>query len=89
MAMDLAPELWLRYGQQPDAGGRWPAAIHTPASSGDSAWHCSLESDLADLCARDPAVIADGRTPSVTAPQRPWTVPNGCCCWCRPAGTGP
>ncbi len=68
VAMDLAPELWLRYGQQPDAGGRWPAAIHTPASSGDSAWHCSLESDLADLCARDPAVIADGRTPSVTAP---------------------
>lgn len=89
VAMDLSLELWLRYGQQPDAGGRWPAAIHTPASSGESAWRCSLEGDLAELCAKDPAAVAEVRTPSAPAPPWPWRAPSGCSCWCRPAGTGP
>jgi GTP-binding protein HflX len=76
VAMDLAPELWLRFGQQPDAGGRWPAAIHTPASSGESAWHCALEGDLADLCAREPAALigtpaaAATTPPDLDAPER-------------------
>ncbi len=55
VGMDLAPILWLRFGSQPAAGGRWAAAIHTPAPSGDTAWHSELEGDLADLCGRDPA----------------------------------
>ncbi len=68
VGMDLAPELWLRFGPQSEAGGRWPAAIHTPTSTGDSPWHPSLEGDLADLCGRDPAVVAAVRTPAAASP---------------------
>ena len=63
VGMDLAPDLWLRFGQQPDAGGRWPAAIHTPAGSGDRAWSCALEGDLAELCDLDPVALAAAEPP--------------------------
>ncbi len=63
VGMDVAPDLWLRFGQQPDAGGRWPAAIHTPAGSGDRAWNCTLEGDLADLCDLDPVALAAAEPP--------------------------
>ncbi|KEF42104.1 MAG: GTP-binding protein [Cyanobium sp. CACIAM 14] len=73
VGMDLAPELWLRFGQQADAGGHWPAALHTPASSGGSAWHCSLQGDLADLCAREPAAVVD----RPAAPETTAAAPDG------------
>lgn len=68
VGMDLAPELWLRFGPQPEAGGRWPAAIHTPATSGDRAWQGVLAGDLADLCGQDPAALVSEEAPAAAAP---------------------
>ena len=68
VGMDLAPDLWLRFGQKPEAGGRWPAAIHIPAASGDRAWQGVLEGDLADLCAQDPAALVSEDPPAAAGP---------------------
>lgn len=57
VALDLAPCLWLRYADQPAAGGQWTALLLTPGD-GDTPWHEEAEGDLADLCLQDPASLA-------------------------------
>ncbi|MFZ0408746.1 MAG: GTPase HflX [Cyanobium sp.] len=56
VALDLAPCLWLRYADQPGAGGQWQALLLTPGD-GDNPWHEEAQGDLADLCLQDPASL--------------------------------
>jgi len=64
VALDLAPCLWLRYADQPGAGGQWPALVLTPGN-GDDPWRQQAEGELADLCVEDPANLV----PESVAPQ--------------------
>ena len=77
VGMDLAPELWLRFGRQPEASGRWPAAIHTPDAGGVRGWRGVLEGDLADLCAHDPATLVSEEAPAAAAAAAPGPSPEG------------
>ena len=64
VALDLAPGLWLRYGHEAAAGGRWPARLLRPGE-GQSPWHSETDGDLAELCASSPEALlaACGSTP--------------------------
>ena len=66
VALDLAPCLWLRYADQPGAGGQWPALLLTPGD-GDSPWHQQAEGDLADLCVEDPASLVQEPSPQTSS----------------------
>ena len=59
VGLDLAPQLWLRFGCQAAAGGRWPAALLTPAGAGEEAWNDHLQADLGELCGLDPANLPE------------------------------
>ncbi|MGL6133291.1 MAG: GTPase HflX [Prochlorococcaceae cyanobacterium] len=62
-ALDLEPLLWLRYGDQAGAGGRWPALLlQTNGDSGEP-WPVSEAGELALLCGRDPGSLPAGITP--------------------------
>jgi GTP-binding protein HflX len=50
VGLDLNPQLWLRYGQQPDAGGRWPAAAFLPGSDPAQPWTQQAADELGALC---------------------------------------
>jgi GTP-binding protein HflX len=55
VGVDLGPSQWLRYAQQPQAGGHWPAGLYGPGSSkeGNHPWQVLAEGALEDLCALD------------------------------------
>ena len=50
VGLDLNPQLWLRYGQQPEARGRWPAAAYLPAEDPAHPWQPQASDDLSALC---------------------------------------
>ena len=50
VGLDLDPQLWLRYGQQPEAGGRWPAAAFLPGGDPAHPWQQQANDDLSTLC---------------------------------------
>ena len=58
VGLDLAPQLWLRFGNQPQAGGQWPALIATPGGAEGEPWPALLTGDLAELASTDPARLA-------------------------------
>ena len=61
VGLDLGPSLWLRYGQQPLAGGHWPAGLYglsesRPGRAGaerSQPWQLLAEGSLEELCALD------------------------------------
>ena len=55
VGVDLGPSQWLRYAQQPQAGGHWPAGLYGLGSSkaGTHPWQVLAEGALEDLCALD------------------------------------
>jgi len=54
VGLDLQPQLWLRFGQAPQAGGHWPAAAYRPGSDPSHPWQLQAEDDLSDLCLWQP-----------------------------------
>ena len=69
VALDLAPRFWLRFADQPQAGGHWQAQLLTAHPSGGSPWQLLEAGDLAALSAWEPATLA--------SPQRPDAAPAG------------
>ena len=67
VALDLAPLFWLRFARQAAAGGHWPAAVLTPATSGDTAWSDQLSGDLGELCGVDPITLPPPAPPPAAA----------------------
>ena len=57
VALDLEPQLWLRFPWEAAPGGDWPAALWLPATRGEQAWQCHENGPLAALCDRDPTTI--------------------------------
>ena len=57
VALDLEPQLWLRFPWKAAPGGDWPAALWLPATRGEQAWQCHENGPLAALCDRDPTTI--------------------------------
>ncbi len=55
VGVDLGPSQWLRYAQQPQAGGHWSAGLYGLGSSkaGTHPWQVLAEGALEDLCALD------------------------------------
>ena len=58
VGLDLAPRFWLRFSDEPKAGGHWPARLLVARGSGSEPWQPVEEGDLAELCSRDPFTIA-------------------------------
>ena len=54
VGLDLQPGFWLRFGNSPQAGGRWPAAAFSPSSDPHCPWRTLEEDDLAALCGLAP-----------------------------------
>jgi GTP-binding protein HflX len=50
VGLDLQPQQWLRYPQEPWAGGHWPAACFIPGEANDAAWQLWQQGELAELC---------------------------------------
>ena len=50
VGLDLDPQLWLRYGQHPEASGHWPAAAYLPGGDPAHPWQQQGDDDLAELC---------------------------------------
>ena len=67
VGLDLAPQLWLRFGNQPQAGGQWPALIATPGGAEGEPWPALLRGDLAELASADPAAWAIPTPPAAAA----------------------
>lgn len=53
VGLDLAPRFWLRFSDQPEAGGHWPAQLLVARGSGPQPWQTVEDGDLAALCALD------------------------------------
>ena len=50
VGLDLQPQQWLRYPQEPGAGGQWPAACFIPGEANDAPWQLWQQGELAELC---------------------------------------
>jgi GTP-binding protein HflX len=50
VGLDLQPQQWLRYPQEPGAGGHWPAACFIPGEANDAPWQLWQQGELAELC---------------------------------------
>ena len=68
VGLDLAPQFWLRFADQAQPGGNWPAQLLTAAASAADPWQLLEQGDLAGLCERDllslvaaPATASPGR----------------------------
>jgi GTP-binding protein HflX len=66
VGLDLAPRLWLRFGDQPQSGGHWPAQLLVSQSDAPDPWVSEGEADLAQLCSSDPLSIAPPPEPATT-----------------------
>jgi GTP-binding protein HflX len=72
VGLDLAPRLWLRFGDQAGAGGQWPAQLLVARPEAPEPWVAEAEGDLAQLCGRDPLSLAEANpapAPSGAASQ--------------------
>ena len=70
VGLDLTPRLWLRFGDQAQAGGQWPAELLVAQPDAPEPWEAEAEADLALLCSRDPLTIAPatGSAPLASGP---------------------
>jgi len=57
VGLDLAPRLWLRFGDQPQSGGQWLAQLLVAQPDAPDPWVSEGEADLAQLCSREPLSI--------------------------------
>ena len=69
VGLDLAPRLWLRFGDQPQSGGQWPAQLFMAQPDASDPWVSDGDADLAQLCSRDPLTItpSPGQASTTTA----------------------
>ncbi len=58
VGLDLDPRLWLRYSNQPDRGGQWPALLLQTAPGANPPWQPVEEGPLDQLCALPPPTAA-------------------------------
>ncbi|MEB3167093.1 MAG: GTPase HflX [Cyanobacteriota bacterium] len=70
VALDLEPELWLRYPWKAQPGGAWPAALWRPSTSSDLGWQCVASDGLGNLCEQGAAAIADAEADVPPPPAR-------------------
>ena len=66
VGLDLAPRLWLRFGDQPQSGGHWPAQLLVAQPDAPDPWVSDDEADLLQLCNRDHLSIAPSHEPAAT-----------------------
>ena len=71
VGLDLQPLLWLRYGDTPQPGGRWPAVAYTLASNPQAPWQELENGDLAELCSLVPPPAAGAASLTPAAPITP------------------
>ena len=82
VGLDLGPSQWLRYAQQPQAGGHWPAGLYGLGESspgraragqdGNQPWQVLAEGSLEDLC-----VLDLGSGPGTERGALPAATPSG------------
>jgi GTP-binding protein HflX len=80
VGLDLAPQLWLRFADQAQPGGHWPAQLLAADPSAADPWQLLEQGDLAGLCDRDPLGLVGA--PSTTShgtsgPDRAASGPGG------------
>ena len=73
VGLDLAPLLWLRFGDRAGAGGQWPGQLLVAQPEQAEPWVVLAAADLSELCGRDPLGFA-------VQPQ-PRQGRRGFCCW--------
>ena len=74
VGLDLQPQRWLRYGDQPGKGGAWPALLLERGGGSGPAWSPSLQGELSDLCQE--STSAAGGSPEA-ADRQPGAVEPG------------
>ncbi|QPN70955.1 GTPase HflX [Synechococcus sp. CBW1108] len=67
VGLDLAPLLWLRFGDRTGAGGQWPGQLLVAQPEQAEPWVVLAAADLPELCGRDPLGFAVERQPLATA----------------------
>ncbi len=73
VGLDLAPQFWLRFADQAQPGGHWPAQLLAADPSAADPWQLLEQGDLAGLCERDPlSLVAAPATasPATSGPDR-------------------
>jgi GTP-binding protein HflX len=75
-ALDLMPHLWLRFGDQPAAGGQWPALLLLPSQATAEPWQVCEEGPLALLCGRDPDSLPQAGTARMAGAGATGTEPS-------------
>ena len=75
VGLDLQPLLWLRYGDSPQAGGRWPAAAYSLVVDPQHPWGLIDTGELAELCSLAPP-MRPGDGAAGMAPPAPSTPAN-------------
>ena len=79
VGLDLAPQFWLRFADQAQPGGNWPAQLLTAAASAADPWQLLEQGDLAGLCERDLlSLVAAPATasPDTSGPDRAASSPG-------------
>ena len=79
VGLDLAPQFWLRFADQAQPGGNWPAQLLTAAASAADPWQLLEQGDLAGLCDRDLlSLVAAPATasPDTSGPDRAASSPG-------------
>ena len=67
VGLDLAPLLWLRFGDRAGAGGQWPGQLLVAQPEQAEPWVVLAAADLPELCGRDPLGFAVQPQPLATA----------------------
>jgi len=63
VGLDLAPRLWLRFGDRAGAGGQWPAQVFVAQAGTEHPWQGEEPAELADLCGQDPFGVTPAEQP--------------------------
>lgn len=63
VALDLQPDVWLRFGDRPGKGGQWPAALLVPSAAAQP-WQQQAGGDLAQLVSSPPPPGHAGSEPN-------------------------
>jgi len=69
VALDLHPELWLRYPARPEAGGRWPSTGWVPSPKAALGWAPLMGDDLVTLCNQQPPAADTVSVTEITQPS--------------------
>jgi len=67
VGLDLAPLLWLRFGDRAGAGGQWPGHLLVAQPEQAEPWVVLAAANLSELCGRDPLGFAVEPQPLATA----------------------